>query len=217
MPDSEVPRLNMRDVLRAISDNFNLDRGLLRTLLDLCRAPRDLVHTYFFCDRRRYTQPPTLLMLMLAAVVLSCRHFLPVSNTYSPNLILKITASTAAELRVLLLLREYDDVLRLILVPATSLISYTLFRRQGWNFAEHLAFNAYVLAFQFFLTAVLLPFCGLAWEWIPGVATIVYFLTTYARVMDGPWPLSLLKAVVILGLSNQIFLIVFYPLTIWLM
>lgn len=207
----------MHNVLHVVAETLNLDRGIFRTLLDLCVRPRTLFNTYFFRNRDKYSKPATLLMLMLAAAVLSGRHCLPESNSYSPNPLLKISASNEAELRTLTLLREYDDVLRLLLVPATSVLCYLLFRKQGWNFAEHLAFNAYILAFQFFLAAILLPVFGYEFEVIAGIGIVAYFLITYLRCMDGPWPLTLIKSAVVMIGANIIFLAIFYPLALWLM
>lgn len=207
----------MHDVLHAFLDNINLDRGLLRTLLDLVVRPRVLIETYFYRDRNRYTKPLTLLMLMLAGAILSCRHCLPVSDSYSPNFILRIAATNEEELRTLTLIREYDDVFRLLFVPATAVLSYLLFRKQGWNFAEHLVFNAYILAFQFFLTAVLVPFCGLQWEWMAAVVSVTFFVVTYQKCLDGPRFMTLVKSCVALVGSAFTFLAVFYPFTLWLL
>lgn len=210
-----LPRLTTRDVLQAVLDNFSLERGLVRTLVDLFVRPRVLFETWFFHDRQTYVKPLTLLMLTLAAAVLSCRHFLPAGNAYSPNLILKITATTPADVEKLMLLREYDDVFRLLLVPSASVVSYLMFRRQGWNFAEHLVFNTYILAAQFCLSAVLLPIGGLNHQWVPELATIVCFLLTYARCMDGHRLGVVCRAVVTLVASSMVFLIVFYPFALW--
>lgn len=215
MDKPPLPRLTTRDVLQAVLDNISLERGLVKTLVDFFVRPRVLFQTWFFHDRQTYAKPLTVLMWMLAAVVLSCRHFLPAGNTYSPNLILKITATTAAEVEKLQLLREYDDVFRLLLVPSASVISYFLFRKQQWNFAEHLVFNTYVLAAQFFLTAVLLPLCGLQHAWVPELAAMICFLLTYLRCMEGHWATVLLRSAVTMFASGMVFLSVFYPFAVW--
>ena len=216
MQEPAPPRLNMHDVLHSVLETLNFDRGIFRTLLDLLTRPRTVIETYLFHDRSKYSKQTTLLLLTLAAAILSCRHWLPASNSYSPNLFLTITASNEAELKTLALLREYDDVLRLLLVPATSVLSYLLFRKQAWNFAEHLAFNAYILAFQFFLMAILVPFTGNQYEWVAGVAILGYHLVTYQRCMNGPSLLTLLKSFAVAIGSSLIFLAIFYPITTWL-
>lgn len=205
----------MRDILLSVSETFNLDRGILRTLRDLLVSPRDFFETYFFRDRSSYSKPTTLLLLMLAGVTLSCRHFLPATDSYSPNPLLTITASTQDELRTLNLIREYDDVLRLLLVPFTSLLSFFLFRKQAWHFAEHLTFNAYILAVQFFLMAWLLPLLGHRFDWVAGMAILVYFLATYLSCMNESRWITAGKACVIVVCSNLMFLMAFYPMTLW--
>jgi hypothetical protein len=217
MPDSTPPRLTMRDVFASVSETFNLDRGIFRTLLDLVISPQAFFQTYFFQDRSKYSKPMTLLLLMLAAAVLSCRHFLPTNHSYSPNLFLTITASNQDELNRLTLIREYDDVLRLLLVPATSVLSYAVFPKQAWNFAEHLTFNAFILAFQFFLMALLVPLAGQHYEPVAGVAVLGYFLVTYQRCMQGPWLATLLKSIGVVIDSSLIFLALFYPLAQWVL
>lgn len=207
-------RLTMQNVLHSVSETLNLDRGILRTLIDLLIRPHTVFNTYFFEDRRKYSQPLTLLMLMLAGAIISCRHCLPTTDSYSPNLLLTITASNEGELRTLRLLSEYDDVFRLLLVPAASVLSYLLFQKQSWYFAEHLAFNAYILAFQFFLTAILLPLIGDNQEWIAGIAILAYFLSTYLRCLEGPWLLTLAKAGGVVVGANLIFLTIIYPVAL---
>lgn len=217
MPDSAPPRLSMHDVLRSITETLNLERGIFRTLWDLLVRPRTFFETYFFRDRTKYTKPITLLMLTLAAAVVSCRMWLAEANSYSPNLFLKITAANADELRKLTLLRDYDDVIRLLLVPATSLFSYLLFRHQKWNFAEHLVYNAYLLAFQFFLMAALVPPFGSKAEWLVGAVILAYFLATYLRCLNGFWISTLLRSFAVVVGSNLLFLALLYPLAYWIL
>jgi hypothetical protein len=172
---SDIPRLTMRDVFQSFADVLNLHHGVLRTVLDLAVRPKYFFHRYFRVQRKSHTQPTTLLLLMLAGVVLSSRHLLPISNTHSPNFILMVTATNDHELAILMLLREYDDVVRLLLVPITSALSFGLFQKQAWFFAEHLAFNAYILAFQFLLMILFVPMSIWGMEWISGIVGLIFF------------------------------------------
>ena len=211
------PRLNVHDVLNSELEPLNLERGIFRTLLDLLARLRTVVETYLFHDRSKYSKPTTLLKLTLAAGILACRHWLPAANSYSSNLFLTITAANQDEVARLALLREYDDMLRLLLVPATSVLSYFLFRKQAWFFAEHPAFNAYLLAFQFFLMTILLPLTGSQYEWVAGAAILSYIVVTCLRCMNGPRLLTLLKALAVAIGSSRIFLAAFYPIASWVL
>ncbi len=216
MNSPSISRLTMHDVVHSVLGTLNLERGIFRTLLDLFVKPRSFFDTYFFKDRGKYTQPTTLLMLMLAGVLLSFRHLLPSDDTYSPNLLLTITASNEGELQTMSLLREYDDLLRLMFVPITSVLSYLLFRKQGWHLAEHMVFNSYILAFQFFVMFALVPLLFYQLEWIVGVTSLVFFLYVYVRCMDGPPWLTLVKSVGIVACTNLLFIAILYQITLWL-
>lgn len=217
MSNTSPQRLTMPDVWQAVQETLNLDRGLLRTLRDLLLRPQIVIQTYLFHDRDKYTRPTMLLMLTLATAIIASRHWLPTSNTYSPNLFLTITATNPDELTRLTLLKEYDDLLRMLLVPATSVLSYCLFRKQNWYFAEHLAFNTYVLAFQFFLLTLLVPWTGMIPEWIVGGTILGYFFLAYFCCLTDSGLPKLLKSIVVVVGSNLIFLACLYPLAHWVL
>ena len=209
--ETKMPRLTMRDIFQSVAGVFNLDHGLLRTLLDLAVRPGQFFHRYFHVQRSTYTPPLTLLLLMLAGIVLCSRHLLPVDHTYSPNFILTIAATNDHELAILQLLREYDDVVRLLLVPITSAMSFALFRKQQWFFAEHLVFNAYIQAFHFFLMILFVPASLGNMEWVAGLACLLFFYYAYLQCMDGNRFLIIAKATVVIIISNLLFACLIYP------
>lgn len=206
--------MTLTEVFHSVLEVVNLDRGIFRTLADLLVRPRAFFETFFFHDRTKYTKPSTLIMLMIALLLLCSRHLLPESDSYSPTLLLTVTATTEDEMRSLKMLREYDDVIRLLLVPITALLSYLLFRRQEWFYAEHLAFNAYILAVQFLLTVLSLPLVVIGYAWIGGIVTLAYFLFVYSSCMSGSKIFSAAKAFLVIVSANLLFVIVLYPLTV---
>ena len=59
-------RISNAMVFEAVTDVFDLDKGILRTALDLVLRPGKVVHTYWMGNTRTYTNPLRLLVLILA-------------------------------------------------------------------------------------------------------------------------------------------------------
>jgi hypothetical protein len=141
------------------ADGLNLERGLLATLRGLTIRPGRTVREYLSGRTRPYTNPVKYLLLFVAlsgfaTLVLGVMErqaevFGALEGDRPPQLD-----------RYLDLMTRYFNVALVAGVPFMAVFTRLLFRRAGFNIAEHLIFNTYAYGHQ---TALFLPFAaGLA-------------------------------------------------------
>lgn len=198
-----------------VADTVNLDRGILFTFLELFRAPGEMVRRYLRGGTVSYTNPAKYFLVIGAVTTLA----------YVKSGIAAEVAATVAEgMRagsngdihpragaVLDLLSSHFTLLLAFTLPTAALASRWVYRRAGYNYAEHLIFNTYAGAQQcvILVGAVLAgalvgadPEAWLQWSILPASA---YFAWAAADFIGGPRIPAALRALFVTGLSYALF------------
>ncbi len=158
------------------------EHGFVFTLLQLSRRPGAALREYVAGRRRPYTGPFKYLAVWAAVVVLLLSWI--DLDAYAPPREMLSAAQVARlgmppELPAWLhefnvLVRRFANVTYLLSLPLLAAITRLVFRRAGYNYAEHLVFNAYVTAQgSLVLVGTLLAFL----PWL-SASTYVAFLVT---------------------------------------
>lgn len=157
-------RLTLRGVVsRLATDAFDLNRGLLFTVLELSRRPGAAIAEYVAGRTVRYSNPVRYFLLMAALSVLVYLQT-GAAGQLSAELAAGFNAGartsggqggmTALEAAsVAAFLGQYMNAILAASVPFMALGTRLCFRRVGLNYAEHLVFNLYVAAQQCLLFA----------------------------------------------------------------
>ncbi|HEX2094868.1 MAG TPA: DUF3667 domain-containing protein [Longimicrobiaceae bacterium] len=152
-------RFTLRSVfMRLVTDAFDLNRGLLFTALALFRRPGEAVREYVGGATVRYTNPVKYLVICVALAVFAS---VQAGITHDIASGMAEGAGAAAQVRaqqVSDLLAQYMNLFMVLAVPFMTLASRLVYRRAGFNFAEHLIFNLYVYAQQSLLYLPFVPF-----------------------------------------------------------
>jgi hypothetical protein len=205
-----------RHTLRSIaahllSDTANLDRGILFTFVELFRAPGAMVRRYLRGGTVSYTNPAKYFLVIGAVTTLAY---------VKSGIAAEVAAAVADGMRagsnggihpragaVLDFISSYFTLLLAFTLPTTALASRWVFRRAGYNYAEHLIFNTYAGAQQcvILVGAVLLgpllggsPDAWLQWSILPAT---VYFAWAASDLVGGPRVPAVLRAVLVTLLS----------------
>jgi hypothetical protein len=150
----------------ALSSLTDFEQGLPYTAKNLFFQPGAVVRGYVNGATRRITGPAKYLVICaaLGAVVYLQLGWL----NATPQGLDGIAAFAREHLSIVLIAR----------VPLASIFSWQLFRRAGYNLAEHLVFNAYATAQSLLILAVSAPLALLG-----GVAMEVYAVVLVAAAV----------------------------------
>jgi hypothetical protein len=139
-------RLSIRSIATdVVSSLTEFDRGIPYTAKGLFIQPGAVVRSYVNGATRRVTGPAKYL-LICAAVGAVVYFQLGWLNTNTSRL------GTLTNLA-----RDHLSLVLVARVPVASLLSFLLFKRAGYNLAEHLVFNAYATAQSLLILALTAP------------------------------------------------------------
>jgi hypothetical protein len=191
-------RLTVRGVFaHLVTDAFDLNHGLLFTALELSRRPGQAVREYLAGRTVRFTNP---VKYFLVAAALSTFIYIRsgLAARTAAEFVGGLAEGTRGEVamqpaQVAEFIGTYFNLLMAAALPISAVFSRLLFRRGGFNYAEHLVFNTYVYAQQSLIFVV----AGLAFgvtEPLAIAAMTVASLAYYAWAAAGAFQERALSA-----------------------
>ena len=140
-------RLTLGLVLRnVVSTVFGLNRGLMHTFLSLSRNPGRVVADYVAGATVSYTNPVSYLLLCASITALLFTSAGGVDDFIRGFADGYSGAPAPGAADALRRVAAHASIIVALVVPVTAVFSRSVFTRSEYNFAEHLVFNAYVLA-----------------------------------------------------------------------
>lgn len=140
----QVKRISMHALFHDIFHLFtHLDKGFGYTLKMLVMAPGHMQRQYIEGDRTRH-QKPFSMFLICATVAALIRYWIQLA------LIKYYEVGSASEATFL---NKYMVIFFIVLLPIHVLITYLVFLKSGYNYAEIAVLILYILAFVFVLAA----------------------------------------------------------------
>ncbi len=154
-------RIMTREILKdAVFSVVQVDRGFFFTVKELCRRPGKAISDYLGGQRVVYYAPHKYLFFIGAITSFLTSRYHSFSEEYMS--VGSSAGSTYALLTNFFLYADtYVTLTNVIAIPVFALFSYLLFRRSGYNYAEHLVLNTYITSQQLLLFIAWLPFTRL--------------------------------------------------------
>lgn len=115
---------------------FHVDGGFFYTFKNLCLRPGNTIGEYLAGRRKSYFSPFLYALIM-------CGIFVVVTHFFGNAEHEKIEALDAISIGSYLQNNYYKPLVLAMILPS-SLASFVIFWRSGYNFAEHLVFNTFV-------------------------------------------------------------------------
>ena len=218
-----------RFTLRAIfaqhvAGALDLDRGLLFTFVELSRRPGNMVRDYVRGHTVSYANPVKY-FLVVGTLTTLVYVKTGLAGEMASQIALEITTGTRGRLSpgagaLVEMISSYFTLLLAFTLPTAAVATRWVFRRAGYNYAEHLIFNAYTGAQQCFLmiAALLLgaavgvhPQDSLNWS-VPAV--IGYYVWALAQFTGGRRVPALLRGVLATFLAYTTFILLMAVLLI---
>jgi len=197
---AKTKRLKIRQVRKDVLRKFlHADSGILRLTADLALRPGTVAREYFAGKRKKYYDPLKFLTLTVGISVLLTASF---------DL---MTGSGGHTNPVSAFVAKHVNIIFFLSVPIAAGFSWLLFRKKGYNYAEHLALHAFLGGFRtVFYLLVFTPLIVLFRDYYSTVLLLyfsmwaAYVAWANAQLMGGPVWLSILKTILIIVLTQVV-------------
>jgi hypothetical protein len=139
---ADTHRLNMHHIWHDLQHGlFHFDNGIFYTIKQLLTRPGYTIREYINGKRVRHFKPLSF-VIILATLYGLLYHYLignifEVEPTHAPQDVLSVYE------KVILWSTDHFAYATLILIISTTIASYLVFKRQGYNLAEHFVLNTY--------------------------------------------------------------------------
>ena len=194
------------------------DKGILFLIKELFRRPGKVALEYNGGKRKKYFNPVTFLLIMMALQVYSIQKidvtsgFINATEEWISEMAKKSNAIKKDEVMKDLQdarqksakALEYQKPMYFLAIPFVALLTWLLFRKSGNNYAENLVFNILVMGqvIFFFFLVVLIPYLL-----FPGSIILVYYLNmllmwiysfiAYKQFFKQSWGKTIFKGIIV--------------------
>lgn len=209
-------RFTLRAVFaQQVAGALDLDRGLIFTFVELFRRPGHMVRDYVRGHTVTYANPVKYFLIMGALTTLVYVKT-GLAGEMAGQIAEGMTTSTNGRVSprteaLVEMISSYFTLLLAFTLPTAAAATRLVFRRAGYNYAEHLIFNTYTGAQQcvMMIAALLLgaaagaaPQASLNWS-VPAV--IAYYAWAAAQFAGGPRVPAFLRGLLATILSYAAF------------
>lgn len=141
---AKVKRITTKSVLTDVRQSLiHYDQGFLHTILALLRRPGHLVREYLEGKRVSVTKPVKFI-LWATALNFLVFHLVGLDQDMVHALSGQ-QGQTAATMKLTRYIFDHPAIVIFLMIPCISCCSWLFFRRQGYNYAEHVVLNAYLM------------------------------------------------------------------------
>ncbi|HQY20254.1 MAG TPA: DUF3667 domain-containing protein [Ignavibacteria bacterium] len=214
-------RITIREILHNFIHSFtHIDSGIFFLIKELFIRPGAVVREYLSGKRKKYFNPFQFLIIAIAIAA-----FLAVKFTlFGPNIDPDTIEALNSQQRFWLLFNKFIyrnfNLILFLSVPVAAVYSRLIFRKSGYNYAEHLVFNTFLAAERTVLYIILTPLIYFTKSnWTIGVGIyyilwVIYYGYSYVSFFGGNKFITILKYICVLLLlmltSQTISMSVFY-------
>ncbi len=231
-------RFSIKSVLQAIVDTFDVNKGFIKTFRLLTVRPGESIRSFLLGDRALLTKPFQLLIVSTAVVsflTIQLADRNPFLKGFEEGV--KISKSEQVgqsdedveemarltEKKDVMLRRvgesfsRYFNLVILLSIPFMALASYWFFKKSGFNYAEHIVFNAYILSYQnliYLLFAPFIYFVSAHFSWPYLLLAYGYFVYACIRFFQTKTWLGIIKSISAIIIGSFFYFVCFTAITV---
>jgi hypothetical protein len=217
-------RFTIKNFFFVFLDAFNIEKGFLFTLKMLFLKPGVIINDYIKGKTKSYLNPFKYLILIsgIYAFLLISQNILDTSVKDTNDIIYKNSevlkqAPRSEEAiqfqdRLMEKFKQYINLIPLLLIPFTSLISKWFYRSRNLFYGEHLIVNCYLFAQTFVITIIFsipliifIPSIASYFPLISLATTIIYLSYGFYKTFKGSSVVSTIKAISIYFIGSIFF------------
>lgn len=168
---AKTHRLDYHSIWHDIQHGLlHIDKGIFYTIIQLFTRPGHSIREYLEGKRLKHFKPVSL-VIILATIYVILNHYLHIDLiTAEENKIsiknfgleMQFEAIQGTENPLAGVIRDFIDshfaLFQLLLLPFHAAASWLAFRKNGYNYIEHLVINAFLRGQAFIIAIALLPF-----------------------------------------------------------
>ena len=175
---ADTSEINFKFLWKDFSKSMlRFDPALLNTLKQLFTRPGKMVREYI-AGKRVLITSPTLFVLKLALMTLVIyhifRHQLTATSQIAENSKRIISAESVGKW-----IDTHYSWLVLLMIPVNAVATFIVFKKQDYNFSEHVVLNAYLTGQRLAINLVLMPLYYVFGNALP-IVTVVVFLIEFS-------------------------------------
>ena len=147
---AKTGRITIKQVFNDARQHFiHFDQGFLYTTKELVVRPGHSIREYIEGKRVRHIKPVRF-MFWATAISFLIFHFVGLDQDLKQKMESQQSAMTSAKAQIMSqklfqVVTDHPAVLLLLMIPMITLWSWLLFRRKGYNYAEHFVLNSYLM------------------------------------------------------------------------
>lgn len=195
-------RLSVKYLLSDFFSNvFNAEKGAIPTTLLLLKSPEVVVKDFIKGKTQSYVNPFKYIFFLatISAIVAS---FIDFGAIIIPNHMHDGPPNPKADamgMEIVSLLRKYFTALQLLMIPLYAWVSYRIYKKEGYNYAEHVVMVCYLAGFMSILSIFgMIPFIFNA-NLLPYFQSFIllfngYYIFAFYRIGSKKGLLGILKA-----------------------
>lgn len=202
---SNTHRLSLHDILHDLWHSFtHTDIGFLKLVKELSYRPGYVIKAYAAGKRRQYFNPWTFFVLATALYVFtaSWSGYLNTFDQASAEFELEVQKKAMEQMANIF--ENHLKLVNFLFIPLLGAITWFMFRKSGYNYAENLVFQAYVygqtaLAFCVLLVPVYLlfpktlPVLNIGYT----LFSMGYFMVAARQFFGNSWPKTIIKTLLV--------------------
>ncbi|HJY64042.1 MAG TPA: GNAT family N-acetyltransferase [Ignavibacteria bacterium] len=180
-------RYTIRHILNDFFHSFtHIDSGILYLIKEQLLRPGIVVKEYIAGKRKKYFSPFQY-MILGAAIVTFFTVNLDLGTGLFGELSVKGDNADVVIRNLTAFIYRYINIILMLTVPLIAVYSRLLFRKSGYNYAEHLVLNTFVSALRHLLFLFAVPFLYFFKEYSENILKIFvtvwsfYFIWTYVQ------------------------------------
>ena len=142
-----APRITLHYLWQEVLSSLSWDKGFFFTCKQLLINPGAAISEYLAGERKRYSNPIRFLVFATALASFVVIKLDLIGRALGEDILENGDEhAQQAQQEVIAFVYQYYNVIGFLMVPLLALITYVLFRRRGYNYAEHLTLAAFVTA-----------------------------------------------------------------------
>lgn len=191
--NTHVHRFTIRHFFHEFFHAFtHADKGIFHLLKCLTLQPGTTAREYITGKRKKYFNPFTFFLILMAVFVLSNNFFTkPLDlRKVDPVVLQHIPTQEGKKMYVertergntaSIVMRKHGNIVAMVAVPFIAFFTWLFYRKRGFNYAEHLTANMMFVAFSnLIFTLVIFPLVSLV-----GNHTFSLSITIIAMLLQG--------------------------------
>ena len=142
----EVKRITVHSIVHEAWHSLtHVEKGLRKTIVALAVAPGSMLNNYLQGDRKQYQKPFSFLLISTTVFALVLNFFqryylIPAATTFNDRLYNNEVS-----------LEKFYSWFHIVLLPAYGLVSFFIFKKLKYNYAEWLVICCYLISFVLLL------------------------------------------------------------------